>query len=86
MKVEVFELFEALQRFAKDHPVGADKLLLEVAIEGKGGRVMRVPIPKTAAATFAAVAGVTGIQVEDLYTAMITSSADAFFLHSRDPY
>ena len=40
---------------------------------------MRVSIPKSAAATFATVAGITGVQVEELYTAMITSSADAFF-------
>ena len=50
----------------------------KVAIEGKG-EVMRVSIPKSAAATFATVAGITGVQVEELYTAMITSSADAFF-------
>ena len=29
---------------------------------------MRVSIPKSAAATFATVAGITGVQVEELYT------------------
>ena len=76
--MEVFELFEALQTFAKANPVGADKILLEVAIEGKGD-VVRVSIPRSAAATFDSVAGITGIAVQDLYTAMIVSSADAFF-------
>ena len=33
--MEVFELFEALQKFAKEDPVGADKILLEVGIEGQ---------------------------------------------------
>ena len=76
MKVEVFELFEALQNFAKDHPVGADKVLLDIDIEGQD--VVRVPIPRSAAAAFAAISGITGIPVQDLYTAMIVSSADAF--------
>ena len=76
--MEVFELFEALQKFAKDNPVGADKVLLEVAIEGKG-EVRRVPIPRSAAAMFDSVAELTGVQVEGLYSAMIVSSADAFF-------
>ena len=77
MKVEVFELFEALQRFAKDHPVGADKILLDID-EGKGGGVVRVSIPRSAAAAFAAISGITGVPVPELYTAMIVSSADAF--------
>ena len=64
--MEVFELFEALQTFAKDNPVGADKILLEVAIEHKG-EVLRVPIPRSAAATFDSVAGITGVQVEAIF-------------------
>ena len=39
--------------------------------------VVRVPIPRSAAATFNSVAGITGIAVEDLYSAMISTSADA---------
>ena len=58
--------------------MGADKILLEVAIEHKG-EVLRVPIPRSAAATFDSVAGIKGVQVEDLYSAMLVSSADAFF-------
>ena len=78
-KADVFELFEALKSFASDPrcAAGADKILLDV-IEGKGD-VVRVPIPRSAAATFASVAEITGVPVQELYTAMLTSSADAFF-------
>ena len=46
------------------------------ATDGKRN-VVRVPIPRSAAAIFDSVAGITGISVEDLYSAMISTSADA---------
>ena len=67
---------KALQKFAKDHPAGADKILLDIDIEGD---VLRVPIPRSAAVTFASVSEITGVPVQELYTAMIVSSANAFF-------
>ena len=65
--------------------MGADKILLEVAIEGKG-EVMRVSIPKSAAATFASVAGITGVRVEELLHRDDHELGGRLFLRAIDPY
>ena len=57
-KKDVVELFEALKNFSSDPRCAeeVDKILLEVSIDGKGeADVVRVPLPRSAAATFASV-------------------------------